>query len=440
MLHILVEKFLANGEFDKIKAPLVANGAQQKRELYPNKSSPTASIHAMFTCLTLVAYMGNYKVAKVDVKGAYIQTEISGSPIYMKMDKKLTTLALSILPSLQKYITPEGTLYTKLLKALYGCIQSGQLWYAKISKVLRREGYIKMPTDPCIFRKMSGLVLCILILYVDDILLFADDVEINRVEAFMKKEFQWITVIKNNTQSYLGMNITVEKNLVTVDMNYFTQQLLTEFTGDQTYTAPAVKECFKTEPSVMLDDDAKKRFHTTVAKLLYLSKRARPDILTAVSFLCTRVTKPMKSDLRKLSHVIGYLRGTMNYKYIIAPRQPLRIVAYVDAAFATHNDSKSHSGVAIFVAGVLVYSASKKQACVTKSPTESELVALSDYVGFIELFHEFISSIVMEKLPVPIVYQDSTSVITLVTKGGGVTCTRHLHNRMHLVKEAVDEQ
>jgi hypothetical protein len=113
--------------------------------------------------------------------------------------------------------------------------------------------------------------------------------------------------------------------------------------------------------------------------------------------------------------VIGHLRGTTNNKYVIAPNQPLRIVAYVDAAFATHDDSKSHSGVALFVAGVLVYSASKKQACITKSPTESKLGALSDYVGFIELFHEFISSLVMEKLPIPIVYQDSTSVITLFT-------------------------
>jgi hypothetical protein len=132
----LVEKFFANGKFEKIKARLVANGAQQNKELYPNKSSPTASIHAIFTCLTLVAYIGKYTVAKIDVKGAYIQTEITGSPIYMKLDKRLTTMALSILPSLQKYITPEGTLYTKLLKALYGGVQSGQLWYMKIKKVL----------------------------------------------------------------------------------------------------------------------------------------------------------------------------------------------------------------------------------------------------------------------------------------------------------------
>lgn len=68
----LVEKFFANGEFEKIKARLVANGAQQDRELYPNKSSPTASIHAIFTCLAIVAYIGKYAVAKIDVKGAYI--------------------------------------------------------------------------------------------------------------------------------------------------------------------------------------------------------------------------------------------------------------------------------------------------------------------------------------------------------------------------------
>ncbi len=74
----------------------------------------------------------------------------------------------------------------------------------------------------------------------------------------------------------------------------------------------------------------------------------------------------------------------------------------------------------------------------TKSLTESELVALSDYVGFIELFYEFITFLTSDQVSSPIIYQDSTSVITLVTQGGGVTRTRHLHNHMHLVKEAVD--
>jgi len=99
----LVEKFLANGEFDKIKARLVVNGAQQKKKLYPNKSSPTVSIHAIFTCLAIVMYTGNYEVAKIDVKGANIQIEITRSPIYMKM---LTSAITSILPDLQNYVAP----------------------------------------------------------------------------------------------------------------------------------------------------------------------------------------------------------------------------------------------------------------------------------------------------------------------------------------------
>jgi hypothetical protein len=228
----LVEKFLANGEFEKIKARLVANGAQQNRDLYPNKSSPTASIHAIFTCMAIVAYIGNYAVAKIDVKGAYIQMQITGSLIYMKMDKKLTMMALSILPSLQKYVTPEGTLYMKLLKALYGCVQSGQLWCTKIKRVLWWEGYIATPTDQCIFRKVSGNHIWFLILYVDDILLFANDEEIKRVETFMKKEFKWITVIKDKIVIPRNEH-RVSKNQITVDMHYYTQQLLKEFTSLQ---------------------------------------------------------------------------------------------------------------------------------------------------------------------------------------------------------------
>ncbi len=299
----LVEKFLANGEFDKIKARLVANGAQQIRELYPNKSSPTASMHAIFTCFALVAYRGNYNVAKVDVKGAYIQTEITGSPIYMKMDKRLTSIILLILLSLQAYVTPEGTLYTKLLKALYGCVQSGQLWYAKIAKVLRREGYISTPTDPCIFWKVNQFFL--LILYVDDILLFADQAEIERVQAFMTTEFKWITVTKGKLQSYLGMSIEVSAHQVTVSMSYYTQQLLLDFEKVKEYSTPAIKECFQSATSSVLDVDAKKKFHTTVAKLLYLAKRARPDILMATSFLCTQVKQPTKADQQKLLRVMG---------------------------------------------------------------------------------------------------------------------------------------
>ena len=268
----LVEKFLANGEFDKIKARLVANGAQQKRELYPNKSSPTASIHAIFTSFVLVAYIGKYLVAKIDIKGAYIQTEITGSPIYMKLDKRLTSAVISILPNLQPYVTPEGNLYTKLLKALYGCIQSGQLWYAKIKRVLIRNGYLPTPTDPCIFQRASDDKIYFLILYVDDILLFANMQEIERVKAFMMKEFQWITVICERVQSYLGMNVEVQEHAVIVDMIYYIDQILAE-TNTMSLTShntPAIMECFHAREDSPPVDGAGKQNFTQSLQIYYI--------------------------------------------------------------------------------------------------------------------------------------------------------------------------
>ena len=45
-----------------------------------------------------------------------------------------------------------------------------------------------------------------------------------------------------------------------------------------------------------LDEARSVNFHHVVANLLYLSKRARPDIETAVAFLCTRVAKCDEDD------------------------------------------------------------------------------------------------------------------------------------------------
>jgi hypothetical protein len=61
------------------------------------------------------------------------------------------------------------------------------------------------------------------------------------------------------------------------------------------------------EDGVELDEEKKKLFHSDVAKLLYLAKRTRSQILTAVSHLSGRVNKPTDVDQRKLDRVFAYL-------------------------------------------------------------------------------------------------------------------------------------
>eukprot|EP00978_Attheya_sp_CCMP212_P037933 scaffold183156_cov29-Attheya_sp.AAC.2 len=64
---------------------------------------------------------------------------------------------------------------------------------------------------------------------------------------------------------------------------------------------------------VTLNEEEGAMFHTNVSKLLFLCKRARPDIQTAaVSFLCTRVKSPDVDDYKKLARVMKYLREMIN--------------------------------------------------------------------------------------------------------------------------------
>jgi hypothetical protein len=126
------EKFTAGGKHDKFKSWLVAHGNEQDSTIYTYRSSPTVVIQSLMTCLTLAACNNGCKMGKQDVKGAFIQTEMSKIPVYVQCRGKLKDLILRVLPELKKYVDDDGVLYCKLHKALYSCVQASKLWYEKL--------------------------------------------------------------------------------------------------------------------------------------------------------------------------------------------------------------------------------------------------------------------------------------------------------------------
>jgi len=366
-----------------------------------------------------------------------------GPPVYIKCDPGLTKLIVDVLPAIKKYVTSEGVLYCRLLKALYGCVQASKLWYNKLTAFLRSLGYEHSPTDLCVLRRIVGDKVFLMTIYVDDILVMADEEEVTRIRDAFVQEYQWITMDISDTHSYLGMQLTLKDGSVIIDMMNFIDKLLLSCGEDnlREFPSPAGKDLFTvSEQAVKLNERERKRFHTNVAKLLYLTKRARPDILTAVGFLCTRVTRATVQDKLKLRRVLGYLKRTKVKTLHLNAGDSTELKMYVDAAFATHPDAKSQTGVAMFLGKALLFAASRKQKCVSKSPTDSELIGLSDNIHFAELFAEFLAFVFNRKYTRPLIYEDCTAVISLVTEGGGVVRTKHLRVRMELVKQALKDK
>ena len=69
----------------------------------------------------------------------------------------------------------------------------------------------------------------------------------------------------------------------------------------QKVSSPAADGLFDIDKnSQKLSDAEQEKFHKIVAKGLFLSKRARPDVQPVIAFLCTRVKCPTEQDKEKL--------------------------------------------------------------------------------------------------------------------------------------------
>ena len=149
--------------------------------------------------------------------------------------------------------------------------------------------------------------------------------------------------------------------------------------------------------------------------MLYLSKRVKPECLTAVAFLSTRVEVCDIDDLAKLHRLLGYLRASRHRGIVLRIGEHMTIRSYIDAAYGVHTVSgRSHTGCAIVVGSAgPVYVKWSKQKIVTKSSTEAELVAVSDTASQCIHLRNFVIAQGYEVGPA-IIYQDNLSCMALM--------------------------
>jgi hypothetical protein len=187
----------------------------------------------------------------------------------------------------------------------------------------------------------------------------------------------------------------------------------------------------------MVDNDDKDMYHSTVARLLYLAKRIRPDILLTISYLTTKVLAPTRGDIAKLFRLLKYINGTKELALILQPNNSNNIEVYVDASYGIHSDGKSHTGMCIKHGNGTIECKSTKQRINTKSSTESELIALSDMSTTAIWINDFIHH-QQYKLSTTVIYQDNMSTITMINNGNNnKERTRHINLRYFWLRDRI---
>ena len=80
----------------------------------------------------------------------------------------------------------------QLLKGIYGLCQAARQFWKKFMDIMKKEpfGFTVSPTDPCMLFKENELGICIIIMYVDDMLIIGKNEQIQNLPQRYKRNFQ----------------------------------------------------------------------------------------------------------------------------------------------------------------------------------------------------------------------------------------------------------
>jgi hypothetical protein len=280
--------------------------------MYEDLSAPTVATANVFAMAALAAREKRV-VTTVDIGGAYLNEsmEESGVIVHMRLDKVKTDILVKIDPEFEKFLAEDGSSVIQLNKALYGCIEVAHFWYLMLREKLEAYGFEENPAEPCVFNKLNNAGIQIsLTLHVDDLLTTCmSETEIDQFFAYLRTQFPVITVHKGKMPSYLGRLFDFkEEGAVYVTMQGTVDEALKRCGVKKYCATPTSDNLFVIRYAPKVSEKEAIWCRSYVAKVLYIAKRVKPECLTAVSFLTSRVGAYDTDDLGKVRRLLGYIR------------------------------------------------------------------------------------------------------------------------------------
>ena len=213
----------------KIKARTCVNGPKQRKFINKdnNFSSPTALLESILMTLIIDAWE-EHDVAVADIPGAYLHAEFPADKrVILKLKGVFVDIMVDVNPDFGQHIVYKWDrkgkevkcLYVRVLRALYGCLESALLWYNLYSTTLKDMGFKLNPYDRYIANKVINVSQCTIVFYVDDNKFsHKDPNDVTKVLQDISKHFGELTISRGNKHDFLGMNFEIKNKKVYIDM------------------------------------------------------------------------------------------------------------------------------------------------------------------------------------------------------------------------------
>jgi hypothetical protein len=296
-----------------------------------------------------------------------------------------------------------------------------------------------------------------ILVYVDDILIFSDDIKyIQQIKQDLTQEYEMTDAGEIDNFLNLKVDRDWEKGTLALDQTHYCKQILEQYDFlifGQKRKSPLPLDAAKLLAISDNEDDLSpedKEFRDTypfrqvIGVLLYIAMYTRPNIAYAVGVLARFSTAPTFNACYCASHVLQYLASDPVCRIEYSGEIDFELHGFSDADWAGDLlTRRSTTGFAIFVKGGPLAWQSKLQLVVATSSLESEYMALyaciSEIIWLrgvireIGLFEELISG------PTPLLV-DSQSAKDLASNPVYHKRSKHIDIKFHWLRQHVNPE
>ena len=335
----------------------------------------------------------------------------------------------------------------QLKKGIYGLCQAARQFWKKFVDTIKQEsfGFQVSPADPCVLFKEDNLGICIIIMYVDDMLIIGKK---EQIEDFASKIQVFSVKIQHNLADYLGCEFHMNKertkgwlgqpSIIKSLEQKFGERAIKErlslTPGTPRFTARRVEN-----PEDKVNQQDHEIYRSGVGTLLYLTKHSRPDICNPVRELSKTMDAPAPAHLKEMYKLIRHVLATKGYGLKFELRKDIikwALKALSDSDFASDKETRiSVFGYIIYFCGIPIAWRSKGMKSVVLSTTEAEYMALSEVVKELKFIVQLLETMnIKVELPIT-VYVDNVGAIWLSNNRTTSDRTKHIDIRTSFVKE-----
>jgi len=425
-------KLLPDGTVERYKARLVAKGFAQQEGVDFNETFAPVAKFTSIRLILAIAVGEKLFIHQMDVKTAFLY---------------------GFLKELVFMTQPEGYiqksqehLFCKLHRSLYGLKQAPRAWYSRIDIYLCQLGFKRSVADHGIYVKVYGDVKIILALYVDDLLILCNKLEvIFQVKADLSKEFEMTDLgeAKFILGIYLEQNIP--EGYIRLNQSGYIAKILERFKMEDSnpVSTPldvSVKLCKNQDPPLAEMKDIP--YQSAVGSLMYAMIATRPDIAAAVGVVCRFMSNPTRQHWTAVKRILRYLKGTKHFSLQYqATGDKVKLTGYSDSNWAGDLDTRrSTTGYTFLVNSGSISWSSKIQTTVALSTTEAEYMALSETTKEVIWLRQLLSDLGYQQQSPTTLYVDNQSTISLAKNPVMHARTKHIDICHHFIREHLDNQ